>query len=320
MSVPAHAKTWVYSMNNRIPYVSVFNTMQQYLHGVKTFLKANGYVCKGSSASGVGAMDGTDRWTTPASVTPRATAAAQVQPWIVLTDGNGFDLLITYQGAADYVCRISSSQTGAFVVASTPTHQPTAVDEVVFLSGVDTIDSQTGDRLWFGWVDSEHKMCRFAIARSGMWTGQLWGLELGVSTVIGPPAVWNPPVFSFAFRPNAALWNGSQTVGFARPIVASVGVPITLNMMMEVFNNQFNLWGNVKPEAQGGLGYPMFPLSLCSTTTGGNGKLCTLIDWYLGRSAQTDGDTMGSLQWINMNIFSTGGMWPWDGATAPVLT
>ena len=325
MALPTLVRTWSISPNNRILYVSYFDTMQRYLHGVKTFLKAHGYVCKGSASAGTGAMDGVDRWALSADVTPRsATAiAATSQAWIVLTDGNGCDLLLAYQGGTDDVARISFSAAGLFVASGTPEHQPTATDEVVITSGTTLISTPTSaDRLWFGWVDSEHKMCRFAIAHQGLFVGRVWGLELvGSVAVTGSIVTWAPAVWGFAY--NAQQSNNINPVGQGRVIASSVPTTVSFSWGFEFKAADAAALGNNKLILQGARGYQAVPMAIGSTTIGAQGPYGTLYDQWVGRG-QTgiDGDVYGGHALIGVaGLFGGTGacLWPWDGTTTPVL-
>lgn len=112
MTLPTATKTWTISANNRIVYTSLAVTQQKYLHGIKTFLLAHGWTCKGSASAGTGAMDGVDRWTVTTDVTPRATAMGASCGWWCGTDANGSDLLLAWVGASDDVAMIRFSPGG----------------------------------------------------------------------------------------------------------------------------------------------------------------------------------------------------------------
>jgi len=341
MALPTKAKTWVISPNNRITFVSLIDTMQRYLHGVKTFLKANGYTVKGSASAGTGAMDAVDRWTLTTDVTPRATVAAASQAWIVLVDANGANILLTYQGASDDVARISYSSGGLFIAAGTPNQQPTATDEMVLYSATSLIlATASADRLWFGWVSSDSKMCRFAIARSGTFVGATWGVELITSAVTAGGVAFTPPVWGHHFIPaNISIQPGSTLAltaarnvnangGLARPIVASVGQTTSVNCSVEGGVNASNASATLSDQA-GGIScvlqgdFLIQPLGLVATTAAACGKLGNLIDWWVAGQSSVAGDTLGTLAFIIVGTATSRAsntMWPWDGVTAPVLT
>lgn len=326
MTLPVPAKTWTISPNNRISFVSLLDTNQHYLFGIKAFLKTNGYAVKGSASAGTGAMDAVDRWTTFADVTPRGANTVTSQAWQVLTDGNGCDILLAFQGSSDHQGRIAFSPGGLYVAAGTPNQQPTATDEVeVIAASTSLVDATaTADRVWHGWVSTDKKACRFAIARQSVFVAVFWGVEALVSTVVtsdklmGVPVTFSPAVWGFQYTPSQMSFSNFLTTnnGRARVIVASVAFNATLLGGVEEFNSSATQWGNVKTELQGAIGYPLYPLSIGSNLSGAQGKLGNLVDWWAGRtSSVTDGDTY-ALQLIS----TSGGIaWPWDSSTQPVL-
>lgn len=337
MALPVTTRTWVISPCNRIIFVSLLDTMQRYLFEIKGFLKANLWTVKGSCSAGMGAMDAVDRWSASTMVMPRATIAAASQAWIVLTNSvTGIDLLITFQGVSDDVCRFSYSPGGLFVVAATPNQQPTATDEVVDHGlGVSVINNAaSGDRLWSGWASTDGKAFRFALARGGLWISRSWGVESYIPTMASPangtPSA-NPSFFLSVYIPNG-IPNASQ-FGRTRLIVASIPSSLVavhlgvetwpLNASTASYATSF---AAEKPQLQGALGYPNLPLSLYAITIGYRGKIGNTIDQWAGRSSgDIPGDTYGpSLQFINMIGYlgsnGGGGVWPWDGVTVPVMT
>jgi hypothetical protein len=338
MTLPAKVKTWTISANNRIPFVSLVNTMGNYLLGVKNFLNANGYTVKSSSNGTAGAgtsttiTDGVDHWTTAADASVRGTSAAAAQSWMILQDGNGVWILLTYQGAGtsptgDDIARISFSPGALFVLAGTPTNQPTATDEQVVTSAVTLINATASqDRSWFGWVDIQSKLCRFAIARNQIFVGSLWGIELVASVVTGAGTSWTPPVWGFALVASTDYLTNGATVGKARPVVSSVGISVNCLFSVEQLGNMtsHNSITNQKVELQGASGFPVIPLGLGSATAGAQGKLGNLYDFWGGRgiSGGADGDLYGNRQYIGMaGLRGNSGslIWPWDGATVPIL-
>lgn len=331
MAMPSITKTWTISAANRITWVSVANSVNTYIFGIKAFLKANGYTVKGSSNGTTAAMDGVDRWTSVADASTRGASAAAAQSWIVLQDSNPIDILLTNQGGvggASSKCGYSPSQ--SFVLAGTATFQPTATDQVIPNQGF-SVSNTSLDMIWNGWVDSTKKLFRFNMASNGQWNGSTWGIELVDSTVVGPPAVFSPAVWNFSTSSNAVP-NGSQ-VGQARPVVASVPPSINTASVcyfgMEWFGLSSTAFTAVQPELQGGNGYPIFPLSVALQSVtdglghpvGFQGKLGRLFDWWAGRSNSTPGDTYASKTFIAVDGVqgTAGGVWPWNGST-PVVT
>lgn len=325
MTLPIVAKSWIITPNNRILFVSVADTTQNLLFGWKAFLKTNGYTVKGSASGGTGAMDGVDRWTNAAAVTPRGALSSNSQAWIVLTDGNGADISICWQGNADEQARIAFSPTGIYVAAGTPQNQPTAADEQAFITGNTTIHSAStsADRVWFGWVSSDKKACRFVIARGGVWVGQLWGVEPITSVVTTTaqqqtsPTIYTPPLVGFGYASSGNLITSPAQVGLARSVVASVIFSMSLRFGFEEFANAFQ-WSALRPPMQGGLGVDIWPLSVASFTVGAEGKIGNLIDWWVGKNT---GGNPGDTYFLKFIAADSGGvLWPWDGSTIPVLT
>lgn len=317
MPLPTVTKTWIISPNNRVVYTSLNDTMARYLFGVKNFLVANGYTIVGSSNGVTAGLDAVDRWTTFNNVTTRGASAAAAQSWIVLRDGNGADILLAYQGGTDNIARISFSPGQLFVAAGTATFQPIAADEQVVSSATDLIGATASvDRIWHGWVSSDAKFCRFAVARAGVWVGRSWGIERFTPAVVAPAAVANP-VWGFAITTQQLILNGNQA-GVARATVSAVPFNCAVFLGCEFFKNVIANFGTAKPELQSQ--WLVIPLSIASATTGARGKLGNVIDQWLGRTDAEDGSYYGQLQFLSISgYFGSGGVWPWDGVTVPLM-
>lgn len=320
MSMPTKAKTWNISPCNRVTYVSLAGIMGGCIYGITQHLIANtggtAYVVKGSCSGGTGAMDGVNRITSAAAWTPRGASSATSQAWIVLTDANGCDILITYQGSTDDIARVSFSPGGLFVAAGTPNQQPTATDEQVIVSATSLIASTTsGDRLWTCWVSSDAKLFRVAIARAGSWVGGQWGVEALTPASFGSGVTLtaNAWGFFYATQSNSNLTSGysaNNNGGVAKVVVASVGTNITCGGSAELFGGNATTLSGTLMVLQGG-GYPIIPLGVYTATSGVAGKLGARIDAWLGFTSATDGDFAGTSAFIYMRA----GVWPWDGST-----
>lgn len=326
MALPALSTTYTFQINQRITFVSLNDTSARFMFGVKAKLKASGYTVKGSCDGVTGAMDGVDRWVTSTNATTRGANNTTAQSWIVLTDANGVNVMLAYQGASDDIFRVSFSPTGAYVAAGTPNQQPTATDEQVLCSATSMINATaSGDRVWNCVVRADNKGFRVNIARLGSWVGLAWGVEQVQSTVV--TATFSPPTWGFAFTPanlaggnfNAAF-SANARGGLARTVVSSTAFSCQCVVGYEVWSGSAALFGNTQPELQGSAGYLIQPVSIATTTTGSQGKIGNLVDWWIGRlSGASDGDVYGSNQFVVVG--SAGGViWPWDGATTPVLT
>lgn len=323
MTMPAISRTWSITANNRIVYSSLVGVMGSYLFAVKQFLITQGsFTVKGSSNGSTAGMDGVDRWLSSANAQTRGANSVAAQSWIVLTDGNGVDILLTYQGASDDISRFSVSFSGAFTGSTTA--QPTAADEQVLNSATSTINSSTVfDRVWFGWIDSTKKNFRVAIAMQGSWTGRMWGVELASSTVTGTNTSWSPAVWGFSWPVTPSVFGNNTVIGQAKPLALNVLRQVSAQLGIEQLGGSgtHTTIAAAKAELHGANGYIVIPLSLGSSTANARGKLGNLVDWWGCRaSGGNDGDLYDSKRFIGMAGLhgNVGGMlWPWDGATIP---
>ena len=329
MSAPTQVKDWTISANNRIVYplaslTPIVDIMGAYLRGVADFLLANGYTCKGSSDGTTAAMDGVYRWLTDADAETRGGSTVAAQSWVVLTDGNGCDICIAYEGTNDGYARFSYSPSGAYVAAGTATFTPTAGDELIMMTGQSVFDLTTSlDRLWFGWVDSNAQMCRFCVLRDGVLVGVIWGVELVdafLTTVSYSPEVWGFGYITSSFYFNAS----SFYAGYAannRGGLAYINGNLT-QIAGGVFLNQQGLFSGGKPELYRGIGGMNAVCFIGSRYAGSQGPIGKLIDWY-GGPANPSGDTLNLVQgddWVTIYYSvspTTPLMWPWDRTILP---
>lgn len=322
MALPVPQKVWTISANNRITFVSLNDTMGRYLKGVADFLLAHGYTCKGSCDGTTGAMDGVNRWTSVANASVRGANTATANSWMVLTDANGCDILLSYVGATDDIGRIAYSPGGLYVAAGTPNQTPTATDDQV-LNTITVIGTDTTlDRIWHGWVDSESKLCRFALFRSTANYGcAIWGVELLSSRVT---IAFSPTVWGFKYAPNVLNAGNFESAFSANSKGGRTrvnGVSVDILGGYEKFMNATLLWNDIRTELQFATGYPMCPLTVGSTTATREGPLGDLYDWWTGRggAAVIPGDPYNQ-QFIQLgdgsNAQALGGLvWPWDGVS-----
>jgi len=334
VTLPVASKVWTFSLNNRITYVSLNDLSASYLFGIKTFLVANGYTLKGSCNGAVGAMDGVDRWLTKANCTTRGATAATAQSWCALTDKSGFDILLTYLGATDDVWSYQASPSGVMVAAGTPAQQPTATDAITLLSGITVVGTATtGDRIWNGWVDSTSKLCRFVIMRAGL-AISMFGAELMVPAVVAP-CVLPVPTAGWALALSASslvvgnYWQAPPANRLAATRVTVSGTPVlvTLGSTGEFGSIGPTVWQYTAPvtaEAQGSTGPIILPMGWNTATAGARGKIGNQIDRYYSYDVQADGTLTVDKKWIfwtgSATVVQGGVLFPWDGATAPVLS
>lgn len=334
MPFPAKAKTWTVTGNNAIAGASLNLMMGAYLFRVAvTFLLANGYTCKGSSTGVVAAMDGVNRWATAADALIRAANTTTANSWIVLTDGNGCNICLSYVGATDDVCRISYSPGGLYVAAGTATFTPTATDEIVLSTGVTVIDTTAAatNRTYFGWVDSQAKLCRnlLSLNSTGSPTGMVWGVELFDSSL--QDRTISPSVWGFACGAANFACGGTVSTAMTSGVYAanSRGGSARVNVSQLNMSGGFPLWNNgnftwfdVNTELQGTNGYPIWgPFRVGSMTASYTGVVAQLYDWWSCRNAAAAatcnlGDTLDTKNFMVVGILG-GIMWPWDGSTTP---
>lgn len=341
MPTPAHVRTYTQILTtgtpgHRIAYVSVLDVMQQYIYKIKTFLLAGGCTLKWTSAGGTGPSgvgDTTDRLTSAATVTPRATVAAASQAWFVVVDGNGGQLLIAFQGSSDNICRISYSPTAAFALAGTTTNQPTATDEMLMTSTTDiTVTTASSDRILHGHISSDAKAYRFWTARLGLAAGVIWGVEPFTPQVTAP-AVCDQPVFAYcwsaqgASQPNFSYLYAAYSVGTnggrVRAVISSAQYIMDVSLATWASATSTTLADatafKAAPALQGSLGYIAWPNALVSmTTANAKGYLGELIDfWTCNITGVLTGDLFGvDSGWY----FYAGWLQPNPSLAAPTLS
>jgi hypothetical protein len=326
LHLPPITRSWLFSPNNRIVFVSLNDTMARLLFGLKNFLVATAgytvkYTCNGVTGP-TSSVDHTDRWLTFANVTTRATIAGATQSFAVLTDGNGCDLLLTYQGGSDDVARISFSPGGLFTPAGTSNQQPTATDEQVMVSGTTLINATaTFDRVWHVMATRDKKLFRFFVYRAGTMTYS-WGLEFcNTLGVLAQSSMFSPPVVGWATS-NSTITVAStgSVVGGSNPGsnggiakisgISGVAVGGCSEGYLNSFANPFTC------DLQGG-GAIIVPVGFASNTAGASGKIGNRIDCWYGfwNALPTQGDALGDLT----HVFMGTGIYPWDGVSYPAV-
>jgi hypothetical protein len=325
LHLPPITHSWLFSPNNRINFVSLNDTMARLLFGLKNFLVATmgyttKYTCNGTTGPTSGA-DHTDRWVTFSNVTTRGAGSGNAQSFIVLTDGNGCDLLLTYQGGSDDIARISFSPGGLFTPAVTSNQQPTATDEQLMVSSASLINATTSvDRVWHAMATADKRLFRFFVYRAGTMTYS-WGLEFCNTTgVLDPNVGFSPAVVGWATNnstiSNAAAGSvvGGSNAGGNGGVARINGVNAAVGGCSEGYLNSF---GNPYPlDLQGG-GAIIVPVGFASVTTFTSGKVGNRIDCWYGywNAMPSQGDALGNLT----HVFLGTGVHPWDGVSYPVV-
>lgn len=168
MTAPITTKNWTIDANKRNAYVSLVGMVGWFAYEHLTSLLAAGWVVKWTSDGTNGpasAGDNTNLFTGAADFATRATIAAAAQAYFVVENTANVELMITYQGASDDIARISFSPTG-FTLAGTPTHQPTASDEMVVMTGTSVVNATTSaDRVMTIWTTDDTMHWSFALFR-----------------------------------------------------------------------------------------------------------------------------------------------------------
>jgi len=247
----------------------------------------------------------------------------------VLTDGNGGQLLMTFQGASDTISRISYSSGALFTLAGSTEQQPTATDEIVISSASSLVaTTASGDRIWHGVVSSDAKACRFHVARASTLVGVPWFCEAFTPQVTAPAVITNPvfgaswSVGKFNSISSSSYYQGYFVNSSGGLVWISVsGVPASVACGPNTWNAYSSTApGQITspPELQGSLGHVAWPHILMSTQTAGyKGYVGDLIDWYTSVPAGSNfGDGFGSDSgWWLYGVM----LWPNPSLTAPTI-
>jgi hypothetical protein len=319
--IPDPARSWQFSVNNRIGFTSLNATMAAYLFGLKNFLVgtmgyAVKYTCDGTTGPS-SSSDHTDRWTDATKTTTRGSTSGSAQSFAVLTDGDGVDFMLTYQGASDDIARFSYSQGALFTPAGTANQQPTATDEAVALSGTSLINSTaSGDRVWHAMATTDRKNWRAFICRGRAVCAAYLALE-GYATALISPAAQSPAkvamgqTFANTFAPSAAVVGVCRLHGSA-DATASLLIGRQDGWTTNQYEG-FNL------ELQGGKGCLIRAQSIWSTTASARGKVGNLVDWFVSSDLRVDLAMTDGRKWVHLtgstSLGSASILWPWDGAT-----
>lgn len=329
MSAPVQQKIWTITPNQRIPildYPTLVSQGGRYLRLIAITLLANGYVCKGSSNGTAAAMDGVNRWATDADASDQGANTTTAVSWMVLTDGNGCDICLSYVGATGDIARISYSPSGAFVAAGTATFTPTAADECILFQNTSLItNSTTNDRVLYVWVDSEAKLMRVCCFVAGALANGTWGVELvnaNRNTLPFAPAVWG---FAFSLAGTSLASStlfGTYTANQQGGQCRINGTTCNVSCGAEAFSAaDFTVFaGATKPQLQKAIGSAMFPILIGTSTATRLGPIGSLFDWWTGKNSGVSnaGDVCyPGGEWIQTSSQPSGFVWPWDNTTIP---
>lgn len=315
MSALKLSKAWSINPNVRNAFVSLTDMAGWWIYENHAFLITKNWTVKFTS-DGVTA-DGNDNLPNKTAASIRGANTTTPQSFTVLTNPDGVDLLITYQGATDDVIKIAFSPGGLYALAGTPTHQPTASDEVIWCQGNSVVNATaSADRVMTIWASDDGKN----------WCNALWRVNtlqsvLGLERVNSfcAPGVHNKPYIAFRYnnlvRSNspggngptfdptstaagAAGWFGTLarvvTDGATRTTRCGAG---TIAIPSSIGNNlviEESMLSNT-PALQGG-GMPMLPLFLTGEKAASlDGFLGTPQDWWVGYASTTSIPAVGDV-------------------------
>lgn len=350
-------KSWTVTPNERLtPYVSLAATLGWWVYKQTVAMLAAGWTCKFSSTGLVGPASGADttnRITSAGDFVTRATIAASPQSWIVLQNVDGVQVLFAFQGASDDIARVSMSQSGAFTVAGTTTHQPTATDEIIGTTGGTLINATTsGDRVMSIGCTTESWWCatyRSAVLINFISVDKI-DSACSTATLAQPyiiSKIQDPKYYVQSGQPGgsisatavgAAGWLGFCTRVFTVGAFRNIAVGGGGRSVPDNGVNSSNLtyWTAVRPALQAGTSIPLFKLDLMGKATDANsdGYLGSPIDWWFAitnsNATPTQGDMIGALapgdtqatalrsNWLV--AFGAGVIRPWLNAAASLIT
>lgn len=345
MALPTIVRTWKQYKTTgtpgvRVGFVSVLDASQQAQYQLKDFLvNSSGATTKWSltwSASGgtgpTNSADHTDRITSAATITPRATTTAASQAWSLLTATNGVQCLISFTGASDDIFRVAFSPSGAYALAGTTNNLPTATDEQVICSATSMVNSTaSSDRILHFWASDDGKSWRALILRLGVPAGPAFGVEEFAVGAVSPASI-SPGVWGFSFSASNLNSGGSNpgiqstyslgsAGGLFRTLVSGTGYSCQGVGGQETFGGNASAVGSYtyQPELNGG-GWLPWPISIhTNNQTGSRGRAGTLVDWWMcAPSGAVVGDGIGSS--YQFWQIGTATIWPNPSNTAPTLS
>lgn len=298
------SQNWDINPNVRNAYVSLVAMTGWFAWQNFEWLRAHGwtvkFTCDGTTGPTSGA-DTTNRLTTAANFVTRGAAAGNAQSFWVLTNADGLQLMITFQGASDDICRISYSPAAGFVPAGTANQQPTATDEVVVSAANSIVNATTSsDRVMSIWATS--RMWSVALFRQSAIVNII-GVEK-VTSMVAVRAV--NPIFSVpyvGYRYTSAVRATGAGTPCGGTIAAAIGAAAFIGTMARVFTNTAQ---NIRVGA-GELSMPngsAASASVPGTTItekpalqNGEGQILLPIYWWGEKTANMDGLLGAPIDW-----------------------
>ncbi len=346
IALPVPETTWTILPCVQVLYTSLAQVCAESIFTIVKRLKAQGYTVKGSCDGVTGAMDGVDRWDVFAKAQVRFNGAAGAQSWFVLTDGDGADIVFSFNSATDDQYNFWVSYTGVAIAAGTPAQEPTATDQSrinAFYTAVSpnnpTIVNEATSlpRRVSVWVRTDRKGFRVAIARNNVWVSK-FGKDRHLAATYGAGVTVHPGHGFYM------AGNGVDTGNSGRIIMSSAATAANTRVQQFLITvrrtdtgsnlscaKYTRITGGVgdpvwqwdtsvgQPSLQGGVSYQLRRYGIYAVAGGSDGDVGRFIDWYLGRHVVTAGDTYGTLEWITIDP-NFGIIWPWDGVTVPVMS
>ncbi len=229
--------TWNVTPNlHNTPFVTLLDSASYFIfnnfadciaHGWTTKFTCDGITGPANSA------DTTNRLLSKANCITQGAAAGSPQTWFVITNADGVQLGMFFQGATNDIIRIAYSPGGLYTLAGTTTNQPTATDEVVVSNGNSIIGATaSADRVLHIWNSSGGRNWSCAVFRSSALVN-----IIGVEKVndITSTGVFSVPYVGYRLN-NGARSNqiGSPYGGNSGTAVGSAG---HLGIMARIFTS-----------------------------------------------------------------------------------
>lgn len=326
MAMPAIIKTWSYLVNQRITFVSINATVGALLYGIFSagLITAGAFTCVGSSTgvTGTGNLSGSNTWTSATVPVVRGASTSAVQSWIVVRDGNGWDWMICYQGAADNNIKVSVSPGQLWTLNGTNVaFQPTATDEVPVATNALDFASATAtlDRVWHLQYSSDKKIWRAWVYRNSVMLSFLAGEEVNSAVVSFP---FTPAVIGIVSTNSSS---GQHAIGGVLGTTGTNGnattrinaTALTLGGSGEGFLASHNAvtFGIEQTNLQSAS--PVVPVGVCGITAGVRGKVGNRIDVWASYQnlAEQSSDMYESSTYTGMGSV---GVYPWNGSVKSI--
>lgn len=321
MSQPQAVKNWTITPNLRRVFTTLADQSGYWIQQNHLAMKAVGWTVKYTSDGTTGPTSGadhTDRIVSVAAASTQGAAAGNPQSYTVLTNVDGVDVLIAYQGATADIIRISYSPGGLYTLATPSTNQPTATDEVANSVGNSiTNNTASGDRVMTIWCSNDTTCWSNANFRLGTLQASI-GVEK-VNNLCGTgvlvPAYMGYRQTSFTrgstgsgaglnFNPTnvaigAAGWSGGAarvTTSFVSRLVRIGGGTFEVANTADGFTRSVDsTYSQNFPALQGGLGCTMLPIILSGEKTVNlDGLFGYPFDWFIAYSSSLSFPVLGN--------------------------